>query len=227
MFGRGNRKTLYDYIETHEPYNQIDNLVRPSYLEGSVSLEHKNLETDVAEYWDLVHPLVADFINSYAMTYQKIAETMNRSNEEIENNRRQLTFEQQNVNDLTDEIRELKKTLQEEAVVRRDLEERLRDERDAIKARFDQEKRSLEIIANSKLPEGSSMDEVLRHVQQGIEDSAEVQRLKAKIDELETKIGQERDENEKIQTELSTSFMEKITRMDDMIANLKARLGEE
>ena len=75
-------------------------------------MEHKNLESDINEYWDLLHPLVADFINSYANVYQKMAEELGSSRSDIEAVRRQLTFEQSNVNELNDKIRELQKTLQ-------------------------------------------------------------------------------------------------------------------
>ena len=227
MFGRNSRKTLFDYIEQHEPYNAIEDLVRPNYLDGTASVEHKNLESDINEYWDLLHPLVADFINSYAHTYNKMAEELGSSRGDIESVRRQLTFEQQNVNDLNDKVRELQRTLQEEAVVRRDLEERLRDEREQTQAKFEQEKRSLELIASSKIPEGASVDEILAKVSEAGVDSAEVKRLEEKVKSLEEKIKEEREENERIQGELSSSFMEKVTKMDEMINNLKARLGED
>lgn len=226
MFGK-KQKTLFDYIEEHEPYHAIDYIKRPEYLPNTASVEHKNLENDVAEYWDLLHPLVMDFINSYATTYEKLASEVSGSREQKESLRRQLTFEQQNVQDLTDEIRELKKTLQSEAVVRKDLEERLRDEREALQTKFNEEKRALELIANSKVPEGSSMEDIIGKVRSGIGDSEEVKRLQKKVDEMEKRIKEERAENERIQSELSESFMEKITKYDEMVQNLKARLGEE
>jgi len=227
MFGRNSRKTLFDYIEEHEPYNAIEDIIRPNYLDGTASIEHKNLENDVAEYWDLLHPLVADFVNSYAKTYQTMAEELGSSRDDIESVRRQLTFEQSNVNDLNDRLRELQKTLQEEAVIRRDLEERLRDERKTMETKFKEEKRALELVASSNLPEGASIQDVISKVSEGVENSAEVQRLKQKVADLEEKIKTEREENERVQGELSTSFMEKITKMDEMVHNLKARLGEE
>jgi len=191
MFGRSSRKTLFDFIEEHEPYNSIEDIIRPNYLDGTASIEQKNLEADISEYWDLLHPLVADFINSYAKTYQKMAEEMSSSRSDIDSVRRQLSFEQQNVNDLNDRLREMQKTLQEEAVVRRDLEERLRDEREQMKAKFDEEKRALELIASSKIPSGLSMEEFFSKIQSGVEDNAEVKRLQQKVKELEEKITKE------------------------------------
>lgn len=226
MFGKSSKKTLFDYIEGHEPYNAIEDIVRPAYLDGT-SIEHKNLESDVAEYWDLIHPLIADFVNSYAKVYQKLAEEAASAQTDIDGVRRSLSFEQQNVNDLNDRINELTKTLQEEAVVRRDLEERLRDERKQVQAKFEEEKRALELVASSKLPEGASMSDFLSKVQEGAADSAEVKRLEEKVGDLEKKITSEREENERIQGELSMSFMEKITRYDEMIHTLKKRLGDE
>ncbi|MHA2504709.1 MAG: hypothetical protein ACXAE3_17810 [Candidatus Kariarchaeaceae archaeon] len=201
-------------------------MIRPKYLDGT-SIEHKNLESDISEYWDLLHPLVADFINSYAKEYQKLADEAANARTDIDGVRRSLSFEQQNVNDLNDRIRELQKTLQEEAVVRRDLEERLRDERAQVTAKFEEEKRALELVASSKLPEGTSMEDFLSKVQEGAADSAEVKRLQEKVDDLEKKIKSEREENEKIQGELSMSFMEKITKYDEMIHTLKQRLGDD
>ena len=67
MFGKKGKKTVFDYVTSHEPYNQIEELHRPSYRDGAISVEHKELEADIEEYWGLLHPLVSDFINSYAL----------------------------------------------------------------------------------------------------------------------------------------------------------------
>jgi uncharacterized protein (DUF342 family) len=227
IFSKKGKKTLFDYITEHEPYNAIDDVKTPNYIEGTVSVEHKELENDISEYWDLLHPLIQDFINSYAIVYEKMGTEVSNARDEIDAERRKLTFEQDNVQDLSDQIRELKGVYQNETVVRRDLEERLKDEREMLQAQFDEEKRALKIIADSKLTEGVNLDSVLSEVGKAVESSEGVKRLKSKIDELESKIKMEREENERIQGELSTSFMEKITRYDEMIQNLKARLGED
>lgn len=226
MFKKG-KKTIFDYVTDHEPYNAIEELTIPNYLEGTISVDHKELESDIAEYWDLIHPLIADFINSYANSYTKIAVEVSKSREDIDAERRKLTFEQQNVQDLTDEIRSITGSLQNESVIRRDLEERLRDERAMMESQFAEEKRSLTLIADSKLAEGVSLENVLKQVGKAVSSSEEVKRLKNKVTDLEEKIKSEREENETIQGELSMSFMEKITKYDEMIQNLKARLGDE
>ncbi|MHA2252940.1 MAG: hypothetical protein ACXAD7_21435 [Candidatus Kariarchaeaceae archaeon] len=226
MFKKG-KKTLFDYITEHDPYNPIEDLLRPNYLEGTATVEHKELENDIAEYWDLLHPLIADYINSYADLYNKMGKEVGGAREEIDAHRRSLTFEQQNVQDLSAQISEIKGAFQNETVIRRDLEERLRDEREMMETQFKEEKRALELIASSKITEGAKLDDILNHVGNAVSSSDEVMRLKKKIEELEGKVTSEREENERIQGELSTSFMEKITRYDEMIQNLKARLGDD
>ncbi|MDH5401735.1 MAG: hypothetical protein OEY49_04515, partial [Candidatus Heimdallarchaeota archaeon] len=160
MFGKKN-KTIFDYVMSWEPKHQIEDLIRPTYLENTASVDHRELEKDVHEYWDLLHPMIQDFINSYALTYQKMSKEMSEFREQLDGYRRKLTLEQQNVQDLSDELREVKATLHEEAVMRRDLDERLKDESTALQARFDDEKRALEIIANTKLGDGLSMEKVM------------------------------------------------------------------
>ncbi len=86
---------------------------------------------------------------------------------------------------------------------------------------------TLKILADAKLPEGSSVDNVLNEVSKAGASSEEVKRLNDKIKTLEEKIEMEREENEKIQGEISTSFMEKLLHYDEMINNYKERLGEE
>ncbi len=226
MFGK-KIKTLFDFIEEHEPYNNIESLIKPKYYEGTVTVEHKELESIVDEYWDYLHDLVKDFINSYAITYQNVAKDIENNKEAAENARRQLTFEQQNVQDLTDQVRDLKGQLQNEIVVRRDLEARLNDERKMLEAQFEEERKSLEILANANLSEGQSLEDILQEVHKSVADSTQVKALKDKISELEEQIKREREENEKIQEELSMSFMTKITKYDEMIRTLKQRLGEE
>ncbi len=225
MFGGKKQKTLFDYVEGHNPYFSIDNMDVPKYLEGVATQEHKELEDMMAEYWDLLHPAVCDFINSSASIINKIMAELGESRDSIENARRQLTFEQQNVQDLSDKVREIKGELQSVLVVKRDLETRLEDERAMMESQFKEEKRALELIAESKVSDGN-IDSIIEQVKAGAGDNAEVQRLKKKVADLESQIKLEREENEKIQTELSTSFMEKIQRSDEIIKNLKARLKD-
>lgn len=225
MFGR-KKKSLDDYIPEYNPYNEIEYLKKPKYPEGVASVEHKELEKDLEEYWDLVHPMIADFINSYGKTIDKMAEEFVTMQSTLNSARRNLTLEQENVQELNDQVRELKKTLSQEGVIRRDLEERLRDEREAMENHFAQEKKSLELIAETKFPEGVSIEEVVKQIAANVGSSEEAKRLKEKVKELEEKIKDEREENERIQGELSMSFMEKITKADEIIQTLKERLGE-
>ncbi|MCH8906784.1 MAG: hypothetical protein IH840_06820 [Candidatus Heimdallarchaeota archaeon] len=227
MFGKRQKKSLWDYVTEHEPYHPIEELKTPKYADGTVSVEHKELEADLAEYWDLLHPLVADFVNSYATTYEKISSEIEESRESLVAARRSLTFEQENVNELSDTVRQITGQLQNEMVMRKDAEERLKDERDMLQNQFNEEKRALQLIAESKLAEGLTLDSIMEEVNKSVGSSEEIKRYKMKIEELENKIKAEREENERIQGELSTSFMEKITRYDEMIQNLKKRLGED
>lgn len=223
MFGK-KQKTLFDYIAEHNPYFEIEEMILPKYLEGTASAEHKELENLLEEYWDLLHPTVCDFINSYATVVNGINKEMGDSRDAIENARRQLTFEQQNVQDLADDVREIKGELQNVLVIKRDLESRLEDERAMLESQFKEEKRALELIASSKF-EGD-LDTVMSSIKENVGDSEAVKRLEGKVKDLESQIKKEREENEKIQGELSTSFMEKITRYDEMVKNLKSRLNE-
>lgn len=223
MFGKKSNKTIFDYIADHNPYHNIDDIVTPNYLDGVATQEHKELEDIMAEYWDLLHPAVCDYINSSTKIMNKMMEELGQARENIENARRQLTFEQQNVQDYADQIREIKGELQNVLVIKRDLESRLEDERSAMEAQFAEEKRALELIAESK---GTDTKSILEEVKKSAGDSAETKRLMKKVADLEAQIKLEREENEKIQGELSTSFMEKIQRSDEMIKNLKARLSE-
>jgi hypothetical protein len=220
------KKTIFDYVEHHDAYNDVEDLLTPKYLENTVSIEHRELQGYIEEYWDLLHELVRDYINSYALVYKKIGKELEDNRDHLENSRRQLTFEQQNVQDLADEMREIKGALQSEVVVRRDLESRLNDERSMMEAQFKEEKRALELIADSNLKD-ASMDEVMKKLQSSIGSSEKVLALKAKVEKLEKQIQKEREENEAIQEEVSTSFMAKIVKSDEMIRNLKERLGDD
>ena len=220
------KKTIFDYVEHHDAYNDVEDLNQPKYLENTVSMEHRELQGYIEEYWDLLHELVRDYINSYALVYQKIGKELEDNRDHLENSRRQLTFEQQNVQDMADEIREIKGTLQSEVVVRRDLESRLNDERSMMEAQFKEEKRALELIADSNLKD-ASMEDVMAKLKTDIGSSEKVISLEAKIEKLEKQILKEREENEAIQEEVSSSFMAKIVKSDEMIRNLKERLGDD
>ena len=225
IFGK-KEKTIFDYVEAHDAYNDVEDLLQPKYLENTASIEHRELQGYIEEYWDLLHDLVRDYINSYAIVYKKIAKELEDNRDHLENSRRQLTFEQQNVQDLADDIREIKGALQSEVVVRRDLEGRLEDERGMMEAQFKEEKRALELIADSNLKD-ASMEDVMAKLKTSIGSSEKVLALEAKVEKLEKQIQKEREENEAIQEEVSTSFMAKIVKSDEMIRNLKERLGDD
>lgn len=227
MFGK-KKKTLFDHIKDYDnPYNDIEYLVKPVYKEKLVSSEHKQLEEDIEEYFDLIHPMVRDFINSYALLIEKYNEAMDKLENSAKNARRSLTIEQENVQELTDQLREVKKQLASEGVIRRDLEERLKDERTHMQSVFNQEKKTLELLVEEKLPPGITIDEIVKKVVGNVGDSEETERLRKKVEDLEKRLKEEREENERIQEEISTSFMEKMMRSDEIIDNLKKRLGEE
>ena len=133
MFGKG--KTIFDYIKEHTPFNSIDEVIIPEYMDNTVSDGHLTLDDDINEYWDVMHPLTKDYINSYANTYNKITE-LGSQRSDMDNVRRQLSFEQQNVNELNDKIRELQKNLQEMAVEKRDLEDRLNDTSEMMENKY-------------------------------------------------------------------------------------------
>jgi len=227
MFGK-KKKTLFDHIKDYDnPYNDIDYLIKPSYKEKIVNSEHKQLEEDIEEYFDLIHPMVRDFINSYALLIERYNKEFEKTENSANNARRSLTIEQENVQELTDQLREIKKQLASEGVIRRDLEERLKDERTHMQTVFNQEKRTLELLVEEKIPAGASLDDVVKRIAGNIGDSEETGRLRKKVDELEKRLKEEREENEKVQEEISTSFMEKMMRTDEIIGNLKKRLGED
>jgi len=227
MFGK-KKKTLFDHIKDYDnPYNEIEYLIKPAYKEKIVNSEHKQLEEDIEEYFDLIHPMVRDFINSYALLIERYNQEFEKAENSAKNARRSLTIEQENVQELTDQLREIKKQLASEGVIRRDLEERLKDERTHMQTVFNQEKRTLELLVEEKIPAGASLDDIVKRIAGNIGDSEETERLRKKVDELEKRLKEEREENEKIQEEISTSFMEKMVRSDEIISNLKKRLGEE
>lgn len=226
MFGK-KEKTLIDYVPDHEPYNDIYDFKKPKIPDDLNSVEHKELLKDIDEFWTVLHPLVADFINSYGLLFEKMLKDYQSAKDGVESARRQLTFEQQNVQDYADQVRDIKAQLQNEIVVRRDLETRLEDEREMLTSQFNTEKKSLEVLANAQLEPGMSLDDIVKSLQTNIGDSEKVQRLEKKITDLEAQIKKEREENETIQGELSMSFMNKITKYDEQIRTLKERLGEE
>ncbi|MCY3413298.1 MAG: hypothetical protein INQ03_16790 [Candidatus Heimdallarchaeota archaeon] len=223
MFSKKN-KTIFDYYEGHEPYFEIETMAKPNYLEGTAPPEHMELFKIMEEYFDLLHPAVQDYINSVAVVINNMSKELAESRDNIENARRQLTFEQQNVSDYADEIRGLKGELQNLFVIKRDLETRLEDEREMLQAQFNEEKRALQLLADSG---GGSVDmnALMEKMKAGAGDSEEVKRLQKKVSTLEQQIKEEREENERIQGELSMSFMEKAVKQDEIIQNLKARLG--
>ncbi len=227
MFRSKKNKSLFDFYPEHEPYTNIESLKRAIYKEGSVTVEHKELEALIDEYWEILHPLIRDYINSYVGIYNSLAASIEDLKSRLDSARRALTIEQENVQALSDEVRELKKSLANEATVRRDLESRLKDERSLMESHFQQEKKSLELIAQAKFPEGTDINTILKQISQQVGSSDDVKRLKQKISELEETLKTEREDNVRIQGELSQSFMEKMVRNDDIIRNLKERLGEE
>ena len=228
MFRRKASRDLDEYIPDYEPFWESEG--KPSFkLPKGISNEaYEELSDLVDEYWAVLHPMVQDYVIAWHEVGEKMAETMKAANKDAETASRRVKVEQNNLENLNTQIKEIRKQLSNESLIRRDLEERLKDETVQIKKQAQEEKRALENIIASKLDlQGEAVEEALQKAMVDSLSTSEVEKMKSRMEKAEKELEMAKEEFERIQAEVSDSFMKKVLDLQLKVSELEEELSSK
>ncbi len=228
MFRRKATSDLSEYIPDYEPFWESEG--KPSF---DLPKEIKNAAYDelsdlVDEYWAVLHPMIQDYIISFHEVGEKMAEIMVSSKKDSETAGRRVKVEQNNLEKLNAQIKEIRGQLSNESLIRRDLEERLKDETVQIKKQAGDEKKALENIIASKfdLPGGAVEDALAKAMTDSLS-TTEVEKMKSRMEKAETELERAKEEFERIQAEVSDSFQKKVLDLQLKVSELEEELSSK
>ncbi|MCG3219551.1 MAG: hypothetical protein KAR35_11100 [Candidatus Heimdallarchaeota archaeon] len=228
MFRRKASRDLDEYIPDYEPFWESEG--KPSFKlpEGISNAAYDELSNLIDEYWAVLHPMIQDYIISWHEVGEKIAETMESAKKDSETASRRVRVEQNNLENLNTQIKEIRSQLSNESLIRRDLEERLKDETTQIKKQADEEKKALENIIASKfdLP-GGAVEGALKQAMTDSLSTSEVEKMKTRMEKAEEELERAKGEFERIQAEVSDSFQKKVLDLQMKVSELEEELASK
>ena len=228
MFRRKASRDLDEYIPDYEPFWESEG--KPSFKlpEGITNAAYDELSDLIDEYWAVLHPMIQDYIISWHEVGDKIAESLQSAKKDSETAGRRVRVEQNNLEKLNTQIKELRAQLSNESLVRRDLEERLKDETTQIKKQADEEKKALENIIASKfdLP-GGAVEGALKQAMTDSLSTSEVEKMKERMENAEKELERSKGEFERIQAEVSDSFQQKVLDLQMKVSELEEELASK
>ncbi|MHA1360186.1 MAG: hypothetical protein ACTSRC_18860 [Candidatus Helarchaeota archaeon] len=116
------KKSLWQIKELEGYFNRIESHAPPTYDMNNADSKHQTLDQIVRENWEFLHSLEQDFVFSWFIEYQKVEESRNKNQKELESINQEITTTQQNAER---EISELNRTLQELNIESANLENEL------------------------------------------------------------------------------------------------------
>jgi len=228
MFRRKTSRDLDEYIPDYEPFWESEG--KPSFKlpEGISNAAYDELSDLIEQFWAVLHPMIQDYIISWHEVGDKMSESMVSAKNEADTVARRVKVEQNNLENLNVQIKELRAQLSNESLIRRDLEERLKDETDQIKKHAESEKKALENIIASKfdLP-GGAVEGALTQAMTDSLSTAEVEKMKVRMEKAEDGLEKSKEEFERIQAEVSDSFQKKVLDLQMKVSELEEELASK
>lgn len=228
MFRRKTSRDLNEYIPDYEPF--WDSEGKPSFKlpQGISNAAYDELSDLVDEYWAVLHPMIQDYVIAWHEVGEKIAESMISAKKDAETSSRRVKVEQNNLENLNVQIKEIRGQLSNESLIRRDLEERLKDETVQIKKQAEEEKRALEnIIASKHDLTGGAVEDALKQAMTASLSTAEVEKMKSRMIKAEEELERAKEEFERIQAEVSDSFQKKVLDLQLKVSELEEELSSK
>ncbi|MHA1686663.1 MAG: hypothetical protein ACTSYD_09705 [Candidatus Heimdallarchaeaceae archaeon] len=218
-------ETLFNYIDPLE-YEASLNVDSPFFVklpENVRDLKLKELERELHQYWDLIHPMVREYILMLTKYVNKFGEDL----EETVHLRRTLDIEIQNSAELAEENRKLKAQLSDLMIEKKGLEEKVRD---LLKSRPEvskEEVESLKLLLSSKFDvKSDDIETLLKKAVQEVRESEAIKKAKEERDKMKKELEEAKAHFEKTQQEVGETFQKKLMEYQARIEELEEELAK-
>ncbi|MBY9001044.1 MAG: hypothetical protein KGD64_09030 [Candidatus Heimdallarchaeota archaeon] len=215
-------ETIFNYIPDYLPSFNVDIPVYVKLPPDTKDARLKDVERELIEYWDLLHPIIKE----YLMMIVKYVNKFGEGSDNLVNLRRSLDIELSNSAELSDENRKLKAQVADLIVEKKALDEKVNDmmsNRPIVSA---EELQSLKMLVSSKYDVSSgSVDELMARAVQEAKESEEIKKAKEERDKMRKELEEAKKSFEKTQTEVGVTFQKKLLESQARIEELEEELA--
>jgi hypothetical protein len=214
-------ETIFNYVPDYLPSFNVDNPVYVKLPPDTKDSRLKDVERELIEYWDLLHPIVREYMIMIVKYVNKFGE----GTDDLEHLRRSLDIELSNSSELSDENRKFKAQIADLLVEKKALNEKVSDimsNRPIVSA---EELQSLKMLISSKYDVSSgSLDELMAKAVQEARESEEIKRAKDERDKMRKELEEAKEHFEKTQAEVGETFQKKLLESQVRIEELEEEL---
>ena len=216
-------ETIFNYIPDYLPSFNVDNPVYVKLPPDRKDSRLKDVERELLEYWDLLHPLVREFM----MRIVKYMNEFGEGSDDLDHLRRSLDIELNNSAELSDENRKLKAQISDLIIEKKASEEKIHDlmsNRPMITA---EELQGLKMLVSSKFDISSgSVEELMVKAVQEAKESDVVKKAKEDTDKMKRELEEAKAGFEKTQAEVGETFQKKLLESQNRIDELEEELAQ-
>ena len=215
-------ETIFNYVPDYLPSFNVDDPVFVKLPPDTKDSRLKDVERELVEYWELLHPIVREYLIMIVKYVNKFGE----GTDNLDHLRRSLDIELNNSSELSDENRKLKSQVSDLIVEKKALTEKVSDmmsNRPVISA---EELQSLKMLISSKYDVSSgSLDELMAKAVQEARESEEIKKAKEERDKMKKELEEAKKHFEKTQAEVGETFQKKLLEGQARIEELEEELA--
>jgi hypothetical protein len=215
-------ETIFNYVPDYLPSFNVDNPVYVKLPPDTKDARLKDVERELIEYWDLLHPIVREYMTMIVKYVNKFGE----GTDDLDHLRRSLDIELSNSSELSDENRKLKAQAADLLIEKKALKEKISDmtaDRPIVSA---EELESLKMLVSSKYDISSgSVDELMAKAVQEARESEEIKKAKEERDKMKKELEEAKEHFEKTQAEVGETFQKKLLESQARIDELDEELA--
>lgn len=218
-------ETIFNYIDPveYQPSINIDSPFFVKLPKDIKDLKLKDLERTLHQYWDLIHPLIREYILMITKYINKFGEDL----EEVEHLQRSLDLEIQNSAELAEENRKLKEQLSDLMIEKKGLEEKIRDLMKARPEVSKEEVESLKLLVSSKFDVSSGdIGTLLAKAVQEVRETEAIKKAKEETEKMRKELEEAKAKFEKTQQEVGETFQKKLMEYQARIEELEEELAK-
>ncbi|MHA1222170.1 MAG: hypothetical protein ACTSSG_03600 [Candidatus Heimdallarchaeaceae archaeon] len=216
-------ETIYNYLPD---YLASENVESPVFVKLPPDVKDprlKDIEREIVQYWDILHPLVREYVLKIVRYLNKFGE----GSEDLEHLRRSLDIEIDNSAQLSEENRKLKAQISDLVIEKKALEEKVQD---LMKLRPEvsaEEVNAMKLMISSKYDVSTdNFQELMKKAVQEVRESEEIKKAKEERRKMEQELEEAKKHFEKTQVEVGETFQKKLLECQARIAELEEELSK-
>lgn len=216
-------ETIYDYVPDYYSTINVENPVFSKLPPGTKDARLKDVERELLEYWDILHPMVKEYL---IMTIRYMNE-FGEGYDHIEHLQRSLDIELSNSAELSEENRKLKSQLADLIVEKQSVDERVKDLLAEMPRSSAEEVQAMQLLIASKANiSAENVHELFQNAIQQIKESEEMKKAKEDRDKMKKELDEAKAHFEKTQAEVGETFQKKIIDLQTKIDELEEELSQ-